>query len=215
MFESYYEDEKAGIVIYCGDCRTILPQLPQCDLLLTDPPYGINACNRSDGGVGSIASGSKQWGRAEWDRVPQPQWLIDQAVSMATTAIIWGGNFYDLPPTSCLLVWDKMQRDFSFADAEIAWTNLEGSVRIMSYARGSLVAEGKVHPTQKPLPLMQWCVKQAGKGIETILDPWMGSGTTLVAAKAAGIGCIGVEVDERYCEAAAERLRQGVLQFTE
>lgn len=210
--QPYYD--KDGITIFNARCEQVLPCVDPVDLLLTDPPYGINACNRSDGGVGSIASGSKYYGRAEWDRVPQPQWLIDQAVAMGKWAIVWGGNFYNLPRATCLLVWDKMQRDFTFADAEIAWTNLESSVRIMSYSRGQLVAEGKTHPTQKPLPVIQWCLQQAPKEIETIIDPWMGSGTTLVAAKLAGKRAIGIEINTEYCDSAIKRLRQGVLELT-
>lgn len=212
--KSYYEE--AGIVIYHGDCRDVLAfdsamrtGSATYDLLLTDPPYGIAACNRSDGGVGSIVSGSKFYGRQAWDHD-----TADDAVAIARALcrlqIIFGGNYYDLPPASCWLIWDKLQRDFSFADAEIAWTNLKKAVRVFGYGRGALVAEGKVHPTQKPEALMAWCISQAGTP-QTILDPFMGSGTTLVAAKRLGRKAIGIELEEKYCEIAAKRLAQGAL----
>jgi site-specific DNA-methyltransferase (adenine-specific) len=210
----YYEH--GGITIYHGDCRAVLARDAafRCgqatyDLLLTDPPYGIKACDRSDGGVGSIASGSKHYGRVKWDGATSPEALA-VARSLCRLQVIFGGNYYDLPPTSCWLIWNKCQRDFSFADAELAWTNLSKSVRIFDYGRGALVAEGKDHPTQKPEPLMRWCIQQCGDA-RTILDPFMGSGTTLVAAKNMGRRAIGIEIEERYCEIAAKRLAQEVL----
>ncbi len=199
----YYQHD--GITIYHGDCREILPTLPKVDLVLTDPPYGIKACNRSDGGVGSIVSGSKFYGRAAWDLKPIDSNTMAVVISMAPVAIVWGGNYYDLPPAPCWLVWDKMQRDFTFADAEMAWTNLDKAVRLYSYSRGQLVQEGKEHPTQKPISLMAWCVEQS-KRVGAILDPFTGSGTTLVAAKRLGRRCIGIEIEEKYCEIAARRV---------
>jgi DNA modification methylase len=204
----YYDDD--GIVIYHADCRQILPYLPKVDLVLTDPPYGIKACNRSDGGVGSIVSGSKFYGRAEWDLKSIDDETLQAAIDKAPESIIWGGNYYSLPPASCWLIWDKMQRDFTFADAEMAWTNLGKAVRLYSYSRGQLVADGKWHPTQKPVPLMSWCLGHS-KSAGTILDPFMGSGTTLVAAKRLGRRAIGIEIEEKYCEIAVERLRQRSL----
>ena len=208
----YYEH--AGIVIYNADCREILPHLPKVDLVLTDPPYGIGACNRSDGGVGSIASGSRFYGRESWDLIPIEQGTIDLAISLAKDRIVWGGNYYSLPPSPCWLVWDRMQRDFTFADAEMAWTNLKKAVRLYSFSRGQLVAEGKLHPTQKPLSLMVWSIRHSGTS-GLILDPFMGSGTTLVAAKLLGRRAIGIEIEEKYCEIAAKRLSQEVMDFTE
>ena len=107
-----------------------------------------------------------------------------------------------------------MQREFSFADGELAWTNLERAVRIFSLSRGQLTADGKVHPTQKPLALMKWCIGFADDP-QTILDPFAGSGTTLRAAMDLGRKAIGIEISEKYCEIAARRLEQRNLQFAE
>lgn len=204
----YYE--RAGITIYHGDCRDVLPQLKVTfDAVVTDPPYGIKACNRADGGVGSISSGSKFYGRQTWDYERADQDLIARLIGKP--CVIWGGNYYELPPTPCWLVWDKMQRDFTFADAELAWTNFDKAVRIYSCGRGQLVAEGKVHPTQKPLGLMKWCIGWLLSEVELILDPFCGSGTTLRAAKDSGKRAIGIEINEEYAEIAANRLRQEVL----
>jgi len=189
-----------------GDCMEILPLIDRIDAVVTDPPYGIGVCNRSDGGVGSIAGGSKNYGRAEWDLVAVND-EIKAIELLGVPSIIWGGNYYDLPPTNCLLVWGKMQRDFTFADAEIAWTNLKKAVRCFSYSRGALVAEGKIHPTQKPVPLMQWC-RSFISDAETILDPFMGSGTTGVACIQTGRQFIGIEKEAKYFDIAVKRIQR-------
>jgi DNA modification methylase len=208
----YYED--AGVRVYNADCVELLPQLNLSSVggILTDPPYGIRVCGRGDGGVGSLSSGSKNYGKQNWDNAPPPASFFSSLLSMGVPTIIWGGNYFDLPPARCFLVWDKMQRDFSFADAELAWTNLDAAVRLYSYSRGELTAEGKLHPTQKPIPLMSWCLQRMGLRVGAlVLDPFAGSGSTLVAAKLAGLQAIGIEKDEGYCEIMASRLAQGVL----
>lgn len=209
----YYEH--SGVTIYHGDCRDVMDEweglrAKPFDLLLTDPPYGIGACNRSDGGVGSIASGSKFYGRETWDLVGADSATVVAYVRLARQAIVWGGNYFQLPPSSCWLVWNKQQRHFTFADAELAWTNFDKAVRVFDYSRGELASEGKQHPTQKPEALMCWCIRQAGDP-RTILDPFMGSGSTLMAAKRNRISAVGIEQEERYCEIAANRLAQEVL----
>lgn len=206
----YYEDAKAGIVIYHGDCREVLPELEPVDLVLTDPPYGISVGDRSDGGIASRKGGSRDWGRTTWDRERPEDSTMQAVVAAGLNAIVWGGNYFNLGASPCWLIWDKKQRDFTFSDGELAWTNLQKAVRIFSYSRRAVTIEGRVHPTQKPLPLMKWCIRQAG--IEgAILDPFMGSGTTLRAAKDLGRKAIGIEIEERYCEIAVNRLRQEVL----
>ena len=197
--------------LYCGDCAVILPQLEPVDLILTDPPYGINVCNRSDGGVSSISSGSKEYGREQWDKNPPPDWLVSLLQERAKKLIIWGGNYFKLPPSQCWLVWDKGQRDFTFADGELAWTNLDKAVRFLTVPRGELVAEGKEHPTQKPLRLMEWCLSQV-KSFETVLDPFMGSGTTGVAAINMEKQFIGIERERKYFDIACERISQAQAQ---
>jgi DNA modification methylase len=208
----YFEEN--GIVIYHADCRDVLPSLPKVDLVLTDPPYGINAANRPDGGaVCSRASGSKNYGeRSVWDEAVASQELVDDAIAKGREAIVWGGNYYLLPPSSCWLIWDKGQRDFSLADAELAWTSMSRATRIITLSRGEALLDGRFHPTQKPLVVIKWAIQQC-KGVETILDPFMGSGTTLRAAKDLGRMAIGIEIEEKYCEIAAKRMSQEVLQF--
>lgn len=207
----YYED--SACVIYHGDCRDILPSLPVCDLVLTDPPYGINA-NRD--------RNSQQWGWVDygdgtWDEQRPDDDLIRSLPAYGKHAIIWGGNYFTdlLPPSQGWLVWDKGQREFSLADGELAWSNFDNALRIYTIPRGRALRDGKVHPTQKSIALMQWSIgyadRNAGRKVETILDPFMGSGTTLRAAKDLQRRCIGIERNERHCESAAQRLSQETL----
>jgi DNA modification methylase len=200
----YYE--RGDIRLWHGDCLEWLESGCFGDAagVLTDPPYGIKACDRSDGGVGSISSGSKFYGRAQWDHQKADPEVISILLGLSVPTVIWGGNYYGLPPASCVLVWDKMQRDFSFADAELAWTNLDRAVRCFSYSRGQLTAEGKIHPTQKPVPLIEWCLGFMPQG--TILDAYSGSCSTAIGCIRTGRPFVGCEVDERWCEESAKRI---------
>jgi DNA modification methylase len=205
----YYSQD--GITIYCGDNRRIVPLLDEFDLLLTDPPYGISADeNAHKNGVKCRANGFREYSKSDWDSAPPADWVIAMAREKCRDHIVWGGNYFSLPPTPCWLIWDKGQRDFSFADAELAWTNLSTAVRAITFHRGRMVREGGDHPTQKPLDVMSWCLSHAPDA-KTVLDPWMGSGTTLVAAKLRGLRAVGIEINEEYCEIAVRRLAQGVL----
>ena len=204
----YYQDERSGITIYHGDCREILPDLLGLfDLLLTDPPYGIRAAKR---GAHSSIRDCDRWPEAEWDDKTVSD-AVAQAVARARLAMVWGGNYYTdvLPPSSSWLAWIKPEAGtgFSLADMELCWTNLGCAARV----RFAPWRDGHAHLTQKPVAVMAWCIALAPKDMSTILDPFMGFGTTLRAAKDIGRCAIGIEIEERYCEIAANRMRQGVL----
>lgn len=203
-FRPYYQD--ALVTIYNADCRQVLPFLPKFDLLLTDPPYGIGA----DKHEGPAEHGWKQWNSSGWDKEKPPAWLLEMIREAAKEAIVWGGNYYSLPPSMGWLVWDKGQRDFSLADAELAWTSRQKAVRCFDYSRAAMMKEGRVHPTQKPSALMKWCLGLVPEA-QTVLDPFAGSGTTGVACKLEGRKATLIEISEEYCEKAAKRLSQGVL----
>jgi len=208
--EPYYD--KDGITIYCGDCRKILPWLGRFDLLLTDPPYGIGANKMT------LGNGKRRLyrGEGDWDSAPPRRWQIEMMIEMADQSILWGGNYFALPETRCVLVWDKGTGDNDFADCEIAWTNLDKVVKkhFQSWVGANAKDHNgsRVHPTQKPLGLMKWCLSLVPDA-KTVVDPFMGSGTTLVAARDEGLSAVGVERDEKYCEMAVKRLAQSVLPF--
>jgi len=192
-----------------------LPMLGKFDLLLTDPPYGIGyAGSQSVGGTDGRTKAYWRTWDTTWDETRIDDDTIREAIGKAGTATVWGGNFYGtaLPVSGGLLVWDKTQRGMSFGDGEAAWTTTVKSMRIYSLNRCFVTTDGKVHPTQKPLALMKWCIGLVPEA-KTVLDPFMGSGTTLVAAKLLGLRAVGIEINREYCHAAVERLRQGVLDF--
>lgn len=199
----YYEEN--GITIYHGDCREILPQIPKVDLVLTDPPYGLKEKIHDGGGWST---------NPIYDAVLNWDFLQPEAISMAIPkglhACIWGGNYYQLPPSRCWLIWRKANNVQTMADAELAWTNADMNTRVFEEI---INADGKrQHPTQKPESLMKWAIQQF-KESKIILDPFMGSGTTLRAAKDLGRKAIGIEIEEKYCEIAAKRLSQEVFDF--
>jgi site-specific DNA-methyltransferase (adenine-specific) len=187
----------------------ILPTLGKVDAVITDPPYGTadlwNAPNVPKRrkwhlfGEGEII---------EWDK---PQDIVLTFPKMAPKVIIWGGNFYALPISRSWLVWNKIIRNFSTSVCELAWTNLNRPINAFDYSHGQLAIEGKHHPTQKPLPLMKWCIDQAGNP-ESILDPFMGSGTTGVAAIQMGRSFIGIEREPKYFDIACKRIEQAAAQ---
>lgn len=212
--QPYFQEE--GITIYCGDMREVLPTIEKSELLLTDPAYGIDA----DRDRKCAKNGWRDFGSTGWDKHRTTSDEIRLALSAAKNAIIWGGNYFSdcLPPSMGWLSWDKGQRDFSLADMELAWTSYWAASRRLVLPRAAVVRE-RVHPTQKPLALMVWCIEWADRraglgGVKSVIDPFMGSGTTLRAAKDLGRKAIGIDIEERYCEIAADRLRQGVLAFT-
>ena len=211
----YYKDDHC--TIYHGDCREILPELPKVDLVLTDPPYGINYGGLNKSEKQKTDHGWNRYHDSEWDNFRPEKKDIRLIMSKGENTIIWGGNYFAdwLPPTMGWLVWNKGQRDFTLADGELAWTSFNNALRIFDVSRADALQDGKKHPTQKSLKVMKMSVEYAdrhGKA-QTILDPFMGSGTTLRAAKDLNRKAIGIEMEEKYCQIAAERLRQEVMQF--
>ena len=199
----YYDDGR-GIVIFHGDCREILPTLPKVDLVLTDPPYGLG--DKLTGG---------NWGKrvgeaAVWDSLVDE---LPEVIAHGESQIVWGGNYYPLPLTRCWLGWIKRDSVRTCASLELAWTNFDAPSKYFDWPIGATNSQRNGHPTIKPFELMTWCLSFAPNA-QTILDPFMGSGTTLRAAKDLGRKCIGIEIEEKYCEIAAKRMSQEVLQFT-
>ncbi len=194
--------ERAGVQLYCGDCLEILPKLGKVDAVVTDPPYGI-ARDRLK------ASTNGEWSQLyskqiEWDDAA-PSAAVDLALSLSRgSGVIWGGNYFSLKPMRGWLVWDKMQAHSS-GHAELAWTSADIPIRTFSYCRAQLATEGKVHPTQKPVALMEWCLGFLPNA-KTILDPFMGSGTTGVACVRLGRKFIGIEIEPKYFDIAVKRI---------
>jgi len=192
-----------------GDCLEVLPELEAAsvDAVVTDPPYGIGS--RMSGGTWGAAD--KYVSMQEWDNAA-PQEVIKSLLSLEVEMIVWGGNYFTLPPSRCWLSWSKINSIRTMASMELAWTSLDRPAKELRLPVG---VHDTGHPTQKPLKLMEWCLGfVSGK---TILDPFMGSGTTGVACIRTGRKFIGIEKEPKYFDIACKRIenewrnRQGRL----
>ena len=224
----YYQDEKAGIVIYHGDSRELWSLGCSADACITDPPYGVSErTERASAGRGGPKGGKSGKGKfitandfppIYGDSTPFNPWPW---VSMKRV-VLFGANHYapKLPPSPTWIVWDKRcgLAENDNADCELAWVKDAGPARIVRHywngmTRESEVNEPRVHPTQKPVAVMQWIISRYAEPADIVLDPYLGSGTTLVAAKKLKHRAIGIEIEEKYCEIAAKRLSQEVFDF--
>jgi DNA modification methylase len=210
--------------LYLGDCRDILPTLGKVDAVVTDPPYGIGeAAGKSRTRTGDKTrwknARPSDYGDDDWDNEPISQDLLSAVRQAGRWNIVFGGNYYDSPPAPCWLVWDKENGTNDFADCELAWTNLPKAVRRIRYlwngfARQNGEPRGD-HPTQKPLGVMKWAIGHLPADAQTIIDPFMGSGTTGVAAVQMHRDFIGIEREPKYFDIACKRIedaqRQGSL----
>ena len=176
---------------------------------MTDPPYGIGESKGRNKSRSKLAI-SKDYGDDDWDNLPITKQSIDLMRNLSTWQIIFGGNYFELPPTKCWLIWDKENGATDFADAELAWTNLDKAVRLKRYMwHGMLRANKELrgdHPTQKPVGIMQWCINHLPNDVNTIIDPYMGSGTTGVACAKMGKTFVGIEKEQKYFDIACKRI---------
>lgn len=209
------------IIVDCrlilGDCREVLPGLPVHDLLLTDPQYGIGRDKGMGGGgfdsTGRYARKPRQY-YGEWDEERPSADEFNRIICASKAAVIWGGNYFAdlLPQGAKWLVWNKEQVMPSYSDAELAWTNLDGqSVKLLTIHCNKARIEMGYHPTQKPIALMEWCMSFA-QSAQTVIDPFMGSGTTGVACVRLGKSFTGIERERKYFDIACERIENAYRQ---
>lgn len=215
----YFTD--GTVTIYHGDCREILPQL-EYDCVVTDPPYGIGFAaqptkwQRRTKAQGGRVAGKGRRGDAntalaeieEWDDSTVDD-VIESIAADPRPAIIWGGNYYVLPPRRGWLCWIKPDAPPSMGSLELAWTNIDRVARFIECSISQTNRERLGHPNQKPEKVIAWCMQFVPAGV--MCDPFMGSGTTLRVAKNLGRNAVGIELEERYCEMAAQRMSQQTL----
>lgn len=213
---TYKLDDLIG-KITCADCMDVLPCLPdKCiDLVLTDPPYGINIVQQILKKDPFKKHGYNTWENKDWDRFIVNKEYFNEIIRVSKNQIIWGGNYFAdlLPASQGWLVWNKMQRDFSLADGELAWTSFDKALRIFDYSRGAALQDGKIHPTQKPVRLFEWCLNLRSKENDIVLDCFSGSGTTAIACHNLKRRFICIEKDPEYAEKSRERLKQAQRQL--
>lgn len=182
--------------IYNGDCLEIMRGMPDksVDLVLTDPPYGI--------GISSNPFRQK-FEKQDWDNAVPSKEYFDEIFRVSKEQIIWGGNYFALPQSRCFYVWDKVQpQSFSSAMCEQAWVSKQSPAKLF---KQRVVSIQKFHPTTKPVELMKWCLMFFPEA-QTVLDPFLGSGTTAIACKNLNRNFIGIEISKEYCKIAQERL---------
>lgn len=211
----YYEH--AGITIFHGDCRNILPSLPKPGLVLTDPPYGISLpCNFNSRKRGGLAECRFDYPPIHGDDTPfDPAFIL----ALDCPTVLFGANYFcdKLPISSGWFFWDKHRPDgLDQSTGEMAWTNFVKGVRVFRHLwNGMMTASERgehYHPSQKPVALMQWILTHRWTPTEgTVLDPYMGAGPVGIACKNLQRPYIGIEIEEKYCEIAARRLEQEVL----
>jgi hypothetical protein len=204
-----------GITVYHADWREVPQDLLRAELLFCDPPYGIGEAAGKNKSRSKLAV-AKDYGNMDWDTKPASDFDLITLRSFTKWQIIWGGNYFVLPPAKCWLVWDKVNGQNDFADCELAWTNFDKAVRLFRYMWAGMLKEQpeeRWHPTQKPLALCKWALVQAPKELKTVVDPYAGVCTTAVACKALGLNCVCVEREESFCERGAMRLEQEIFDF--
>lgn len=208
--------ESNPVIVIEGDCLDIMREMPDgcVDAVVTDPPYGLKEARGKNKSRITRATKAtpKDYGVSDWDDSPCSPQMIAEMRRVSTWQIIFGGNYFDVPPSRCWLVWDKMNSG-DFADAELAWTNLKKAVRLIQHRWNGMIREGneeRFHPTQKPLRLMRWCIRHLPEDCNLILDPFAGSGTTGVAAIAEGRRCILIEKEPAYANICRDRVARAL-----
>jgi site-specific DNA-methyltransferase (adenine-specific) len=190
--------------LHLGDCLEYMKSMPDksVDAVITDPPYGM---------AGHAMRNAVAFMDVGWDVSPATDEQISEALRVSKEQVIWGGNYFNLPPSRCFLVWDKGGAMYgrSWAECEMAWTSIDEVARIHKLVNGR---EEKSHPTQKPLELMRWCVSNYTPEGSVVFDPFMGSGTTGVACMQLGRNFIGCEISEQYFDIARKRIEAAAAQ---
>jgi len=217
-FAKYQAGDYGDHCIIHGDCRTVLPKIGDkvIDLLITDPPYGIKMDEGFEGFGGFGEPIARRKYPDTWDSSRPDKAVFDNIIRIGKVCLIFGGNFFAdlLPQGKHWLSWDKKNTMPTFGDCELVWTNVaRKSVKKYEYEWNGLIGKEshRFHPTQKPRLLIERLINDYNKIGNLILDPFLGSGTTLVAAKNLGRRAIGIEINYEYCKIAEQRLSQEVL----
>lgn len=211
--------------LYLGDCLKGMNAFPDkhFDLAIVDPPYGINAANMNMGdgyygkgrkdrlcqGAGKLKTRNLQIMRSDWDEKPPTKEYFSELFRVSKNAIIWGGNYFPLPPTRGIVCWDKMQPWPNFSAWEMAWTSFDSPAKIFRFNN---CVSGKIHPTQKPVELYKWLLNNYAKKGSHILDTHHGSGSTALACLDMGFKITAYEIDEEYFDIACRRIEDAQRQ---
>ena len=225
--------------VYNMDCMEYMKSIPDkfFDLAVVDPPYGINAPNMNMGtnmnrkvggyngestahrlkkdrfhGRGKLKNCALNTMSTDWDSHPPTSDYFDELFRVSKNQIIWGGNYFPLPPTRCIICWDKIQPWENFSQFELAWTSFDYPAAMIRLSNtGGTNNQRRIHPTQKPIELYGRLLKKFAKSGYRILDTHLGSGSSRIAAYKLGFDFYGTEIDKDYFDAAEERFRRECL----
>ena len=196
------------------DCMLGMARYPDkyFDLAIVDPPYGIIESGGQTGGHNGLFSNRayKNGVISAWDNKPPKEYFVE-LFRVSKNQIVWGGNYFDLPPSRCIVVWDKVQPWENFSQVEIAWTSFSSPAQLFKYDNRT---GGKIHPTQKPVALYKWLLTNYAHKGDKILDTHVGSASSLIACHDLGFDATGFELDEDYFKASTERLKKHMAQVS-
>jgi len=200
--------------VYNIDCMEYMRQLPDkaFQLTIADPPYGLDRKSTTTWGEGShlINRAFCKTNITElWDKAPDKA-FFDELLRISENVIIWGGNYFDLPPTRCIVCWDKCQPWENFSQIEMAWTTFDKPAKLYKFDNRTT---DKIHPTQKPVDLYAWCLRTFANEGDRIFDPMMGSQSSRIAAYKLGFDYVGCEISEEYFAAGCERFNRECLEI--
>ncbi len=203
-----------------ADCMDVMGGYPDkhFDLAIVDPPYGIGEDGKKNHSRDKLATAQRYIPKS-WDKSAPPQEYFDEVRRVSRNQIIWGGNYFSLPPSPCWVVWDKLNGESDFADCELAWTSFSTAVRRFTFRWAGMLQgnmgdkEKRIHPTQKPVALYNWLLAKYAKAGQLILDTHMGSGSIAIACHYAKCPLVACEIDEDYFNAACERIKRETAQL--
>ena len=199
-------DSCGSLTITCEDNMELMKRYPDkyFDLAIVDPPYGLMD-KLVNGGAGRNGKFDKNKDSVKWDILPTKEYFIE-LMRVSENQIIWGSNYFDLPPTRCNIIWDKMQ-EFTGSDFELAWTSFDKASKAFRMSRVEAYSQGKIHPTQKPVQLYKWLLDKYAKQGDKILDTHLGSGSIAIACHDYGFDLTACELDKEYFDKAMERIK--------
>lgn len=196
--------------LYNMDCLQGMKQFPDkyFELAIVDPPYGINVNQMNMGGRSTVKPTDKKWD----NKIPDKEYF-DELFRVSKEQIIWGGNYFPLRPSRCFVIWDKgeMMYGRSFAECEYAWVSIDKSAKIYKLNPTQL---DRIHPTQKPIKLYKWLLKNYAKDGDKILDTHVGSASSLIACYQMNFEYIGFELDKEYFDKAQKRIADEMAQIS-
>jgi len=213
------------IMLYNCDCMEFMKNVPDkyYDLAIVDPPYGIgapkmsatpcqrkNGCNRLNQGSGKSKNRVLNSSNCGWDDAIPTQEYFNELFRVSKNQIIWGGNYFPLPPSRCIICWDKMQPWENFSQVELAWTSFDSPAQLYRFDNRT---GGKIHPTQKPINLYEWLLKHYAKRTDKILDTHFGSCSVGIACHNFGCSLDACEIDKNYFDNAVIRLKKEFKQL--